>query len=423
MRSRLARLERPLLIGGLVLIVAHLLDLALSGPDTTLLGVVAIAAGPLVWLWARPRVTRLTRVAAGLAFGLVAAGFGIVSHGLHIVTSGPDRTDVTGVAFILGGLLLVASAAAAAAAPRRAPRHPGTGARALHALAWLIGAVVMVSFVALPIALAVMVTHAPRWPIDESELRVAHREVRVPMADGTTLAAWYVPSRNGAGVLLVHGSGGSRARVADRAAMLARHGYGVLALDLPGNGESDGRSNGLGYNAQPAIDAAVAYLARRPGVEPGRIAGFGVSLGAEVLLEAAARDLRLRAIVADGATRPMDATRYGDEGLAERITGWVQLQATRAISGMRPSPSITGLMPRIAPRPVLLVAGGGFPAEIPANRAYRTAGGPTTTLWERPDAGHTAGLKLRPREYERRTVGFLDRALGSCGAAQARACG
>jgi hypothetical protein len=90
---------------------------------------------------------------------------------------------------------------------------------------------------------------------------------------------------------------------------------------------------------------------------------------------------------------------------------WLMLQSVRGISGTRPSPSLVGLMPRIAPRPVLLVAGGGSPDEIPTNRAYRDAGGATTQLWERPQAAHTAGLKTRPAAYERRTVGFLDAAL------------
>ena len=69
-------------------------------------------------------------------------------------------------------------------------------------------------------------------------------------------------------------------------------------------------------------------------------------------------------------------------------------------------------MPRIAPRPVLLIAGGGDPDEIPTNRRYRDAGGSTVQLWELPDTGHTAGLRTHPVEYERRTTTFLDRALG-----------
>lgn len=410
-RERFARLERPLLLAGLALVTLHLLDLAFSGPDTTLLGVAVIVAAPLAWVFAQPRLLRPTRVALALSFGLIAVGFGFVSHGLHAIVSGPDWTDVSGLAFIVGGLLLVASAAAAAVAPARPRRPHGRVWRAARALAWLTGALVVLLLAVMPIALGVMVTHAPRWPIHESALAVPHREIRITDADGDELSGWYVPSRNGAAVLLIHGSGGSRARVADRAEMLARHGYGVLALDLAGNGESQGRSNGLGYNAQPAIDAALDYLARRPDVQPERIAGFGVSLGAEVLIEAAAHDRRLRALVADGPTRPMDGERYGDQSVTERVISWLMLQSVRGISGMRPSPSLVGLMPRIAPRPVLLVAAGGAPDEIPTNRAYRAAGGPTTQLWERPLAAHTAGLKLDPAEYERRAVGFLDDAL------------
>ena len=144
--------------------------------------------------------------------------------------------------------------------------------------------------------MGLMITHAPRWAIQESSLGIPHQEVAIETADGRELSAWYVPSRNRTAVLLSHGSGGSRERVAAHVRMLARHGYGVLALDNPGNGESEGHSNGLGDNAQPAVDAALRWLARRPDVDPQRIAGFGSSLGAEVLLEAAARDPRLRAV-------------------------------------------------------------------------------------------------------------------------------
>jgi hypothetical protein len=90
------------------------------------------------------------------------------------------------------------------------------------------------------------------------------------------------------------------------------------------------------------------------------------------------------------------------------------MEAIRGISGMREAPSLIGIMPRIAPRPVLLIAGGtgGAKDEIPANRLYRDAGGSTVQLWELADTGHTAGLRTHPAEYERRTTAFLDQALG-----------
>ena len=411
-RARLARLERPLLIGGLALIAIHLLDLAFSGPDASLAGVLAIVAVPVGWALAQPRVTRPTRLVLGLVVGLLAVGFGAVSHGLHVVNSGPDLRDVTGVGMIVGGALLAAAGIAALAAPRRAPRRTAPAWRLAHGAGWLAAVPVFAVLAVMPFAMALMVTHAPRWAIQESSLGVPHEEVGLETEDGRRLSGWYVPSRNGAAVLLSHGSGGSRERVVGHIRMLARHGYGVLALDNPGNGESDGHSNGLGSNAQPAVDTALRWLGRRPDVEPGRIAGFGISLGAEVLLEAAAREPRLRAVVADGPTRPMDGTRVNDPGPVGRAFGAVWGQAVRGISGTREAPSLLPIVPRIAPRPVLLIAGGvGAPAEIPANRAYRDAAGPTAQLWELPDAGHTGGLHTHPDAYARRTLAFLDHAL------------
>ena len=208
-----------------------------------------------------------------------------------------------------------------------------------------------------------------------------------------------------------HGSGGSRGRLPRHVRMLARHGYGVLALDNPGNGESDGHSNGLGDNAQPGLKAGLDYLERRPDVDATRIAGFGLSLGGEVLLEAAAHDRRLAAVVSDGATRPLDGDKVMHPAPLERAVTRLQIAMVRGISGMETSRSLLGIMPAIAPRPVLLVAGGGEPAEIPASRRYRDAGGRSVQLWEIPDAAHTGGLRKHPAEYERRTVGFLDAAL------------
>jgi alpha-beta hydrolase superfamily lysophospholipase len=411
-RAALARLERPLLAGGLALLTLHLLDLAISGPDTAVLGVVGIVAVPAAWLALQPRLVRPTRFALALLVGLLAFGFGVVSHGLHVVNSGPDWRDLTGVGMIAGGLALVVAAAAALAAPRRRPRREAPAWRVAHGAGWLAGAAVFLAYLVPSLVEVQMVTHAPRWAIQESSLRIPHEEVAVPTADGRELSAWYVPSRNRTAVLLDHGSGGSRERVAEHVEMLARHGYGVLALDLPGNGESEGHSNGLGDNAQPAVDAGLAYLARRDDVDRDRIAGYGISLGAEVLIEAASRDTRLRAVVADGATRPQDAEDAGDPPLYERPRLWLMLQAIRGVSGMRTSTSLNPMMERIAPRPVLLVAAGGFPQEIAANRTYQRHGGPTTELYELPEAGHTGGLRARPEEYERRTTAFLDRALG-----------
>ena len=187
----------------------------------------------------------------------------------------------------------------------------------------------------MPFAMALMATHAPRWEIQESSLGIPHEEVRIDASGDRTLSAWYVPSRNGAAVLVGHGSGGSRERVLEEIRLLARHGYGVLAFDLFGNGESTGHSNGLGDNAQPAVDAALDYVAGRPDVDPERIAAFGSSLGGEVLLEAAAREPRIKAVVSDGAARPEDQVEVTNGSRLESCRRSVQLQASASSSAAR----------------------------------------------------------------------------------------
>jgi uncharacterized protein len=410
-RERIARLERPLLLVGLALVALHLLDLAFSGPATTVVGVLAIVAVPAGWAFAQPRLVRPTRVLLGIVVGLVSFGFAVISHVLHIVNSGLDIRDLTGVGMAIGGLLLVASGLTALTARGRPPRRPGLGWRAAHAAGWLVGAVVVGVVGIMSFGFGLQITHAPRWTIQESSLAIPHQEVQIT-SGGRDLSAWYVPSTNGAAVLLSHGSGGSRERVVAHIRMLARHGYGVLALDNPGNGESEGHSNGLGDNAQPGIDAALGWLSRRPDVDPNRIAAFGTSLGGEVALEAAAHDPRIRAVVSDGAARPQDSTEAADLGPAEKTFGFLTMQVVRGVSGTHSAPSLFGLMPRIAPRPVLLIAGGAVDEEVVTNRRYQAEGGANVELWAVPGAGHTAGLRTRPADYERRTTTFLDEALG-----------
>jgi dienelactone hydrolase len=410
-RERIARLERPLLLVGLALVALHLLDLAFSGPATTVVGVLAIVAVPAGWAFAQPRLVRPTRVLLGIVVGLVSFGFAVISHVLHIVNSGLDIRDLTGVGMAIGGLLLVASGLAALTARGRPPRRPGLGWRAAHAAGWLVGAVVVGVVGIVSFGFGLQITHAPRWAIQESSLAIPHQEVQIT-SGGRDLSAWYVPSTNGAAVLLSHGSGGSRERVVAHIRMLARHGYGVLALDNPGNGESEGHSNGLGDNAQPGIDAALGWLSRRPDVDPNRIAAFGTSLGGEVALEAAAHDPRIRAVVSDGAARPQDSTEAADLGPAEKTFGFLTMQVVRGVSGTHSAPSLFGLMPRIAPQPVLLIAGGAVDEEVVTNRRYQAEGGANVELWAVPGAGHTAGLRTRPADYERRTTTFLDEALG-----------
>ena len=78
---------------------------------------------------------------------------------------------------------------------------------------------------------------------------------------------------------------------------MARHGYGVLLLDMRGQGESEGDPNAFGWESSKDLDAAIAFLTRRPDIEDGRIGGLGLSVGGELMIETAASNPALGAVV------------------------------------------------------------------------------------------------------------------------------
>jgi uncharacterized protein len=221
-----------------------------------------------------------------------------------------------------------------------------------------------------------------------------------------------VPSRNGAAVIAFPGRHGP----VRHARMLVSHGYGVLLLDRRGEGQSEGDFNARGWGGEPDLRAAVAYLRARPDVHGDRIGGLGLSVGGELLLQTAARDRGLRAVVSEGAGLRSAAEQKHMPNTPPEPIRWIapitmETAAGVILSDHLPPPDLADLMPRIAPRPVLLIRGMHGNPDESLNRAYRDAGGPTATLWEIHRATHTGGIAAAPGAYERRVVGFFDRAL------------
>ena len=260
----------------------------------------------------------------------------------------------------------------------------------------------------MPAGLAIVVTHKPRAVAAAADLGRASVPVALRTGDGLRLAGTYVPSRNGAAVLVFPG----RAQTLPHARLLVRHGYGVLLIDPRGQGRSDGDPNRRGWGGQPDITAAVDHLASRPGVRA--VGAVGLSVGGEMLLEAAARDPRPAAVVSEGAgVRSLAEQMHlpdAPESLRWLSTHLVETAAGIVLADHLPPPDLVELMPGIAPARVLLIRGrDGNPDEV-LNTVYRDAARGAATLWEAP-GGHTGALPQTPGEYERRVVGFLDRAL------------
>jgi alpha-beta hydrolase superfamily lysophospholipase len=110
--------------------------------------------------------------------------------------------------------------------------------------------------------------------------------------DGVVLAGtWYEPSARAApAVILVHMLHRSRRDWEALASRLASEGFGTLAFDLRGHGESQGTS-GADFGLMVAdVRAARRFVAGRPDVVQGRLGIAGASLGANLAALEAADD-------------------------------------------------------------------------------------------------------------------------------------
>ncbi len=350
-----------------------------------------------VLAWAYPRLRPGAQGAAALVCGALALVAAIVRWPAHSPTA-----SLAGVA----GAYLLATGSATLWRSRR----PGHAIARRTARAVLAAAAILLLVV--PVGTAILATQRARSWVAPAQLGGAYERVTLTTSDGLRLAGWYVPSRDGAAVIAFPGRRGP----VPHARMLARHGYGVLLLDPRGQGDSEGDINLYGWDGEADLRAAVDYLRRRPDVERGRIGGLGLSVGGELMLQAAAHDERLRAVVAEGAGARSLAEHRHTPGLGAVqawFTPWVALTAALTVLGdARPPADLAGLVRSIAPRPVLLIrALHGNPDES-LNRVYLARAGRPKALWEVARGGHTGALAAEPGEYERRVVGFFDAALG-----------
>lgn len=106
------------------------------------------------------------------------------------------------------------------------------------------------------------------------------------------------PPKASPGLLIVHGEGSHARRLLPLAWNLANRGYTVLLVSLPGYGLSSGPPDLAGPRAVEAVEAALDQLRRSPNVDSTRIAMWGMSQGATVVLQVAARRHDVKAVAA-----------------------------------------------------------------------------------------------------------------------------
>jgi hypothetical protein len=169
-------------------------------------------------------------------------------------------------------------------------------------------------------------------------------------------------------------------------------------------------SNNYGWDWPQDDAGALDFLRGRDDVDTRRIGALGLSTGADVLFEVAAKRRDAAALVTDGAAaasfEDWNRLRGNEIGTAP---GWLMFSTIGVLSGDPPGPPLEDLVPRMK-TPTLLVSAR-TAEEREFNDLYARAAGGRVAHWNLPDADHTRAIRRHRAEYEPRVVGFLDDAL------------
>lgn len=238
-----------------------------------------------------------------------------------------------------------------------------------------------------------------------------YEEVRFTGGDGMTLRGWWIPSKNGAAIILLHGYGSNRTQMLSRADILAGEGYGVLLYDLRAHGRSEGEYRTLGWADIRDVPGALEFVRSQPDVAEDKIGILGFSVGGQIALRAAAQFPEIDAVVAEEPAYVHTGDFPPTRGAHERSGAFVyrlDLPLIMLRTGERIPLGLIAVLPELATQPVLYLSSGhedGFGHRLVANFHQHTQ---NSSLWNVPEANHGTIPRDRPEEYKKRITEFLN---------------
>ncbi|HEU0293507.1 MAG TPA: alpha/beta fold hydrolase [Anaerolineales bacterium] len=244
-----------------------------------------------------------------------------------------------------------------------------------------------------------------------------YENVAIKSSDGLKLAGWFVPSQNGAVIMMQHGYKSNRRELLNEAEMMYRHGYGILLTTVRAHDQSDGEMITFGMNEVNDLEAWYQYLIARDDIDSNKIGILGNSYGGMLAIQYAARNKNIRAVVADCAFSSLNDTvsttvEFFTDLPAFPFAPLIVFWAERESGFKTEDIDTTKWIAQLSPRPVFLMQGG---ADVvisadSGQRLYDAAGEPKE-LWFDPELGHVKFDTERAEEFERRVSEFFDKYL------------
>ncbi len=262
-------------------------------------------------------------------------------------------------------------------------------------------------------------------------------DVTLRTADGLSLKGCYLKARGPRRGVILFGLefGSNRWACIPYCEDLLVAGYDVFTWEPRNQGDSDRQP---GYDPLQWVTqyelhdvrAALDYLKRRPDADPRGIGFFGISKGGSTGLIVFADDPYVRCFVTDGIFATYTT-------LVPYMRQWFRIYNDHyALQGLLPSwyygvigkvglrwaererhcrfPYLERAMPKLAPRPLLMIHGGGDTYIKPemARALFDLAREPKE-FWLVEGAKHNQAFHLAGEEYRRRVLEFFDRHLAA----------
>lgn len=250
-----------------------------------------------------------------------------------------------------------------------------------------------------------------------NDFGMEYEDVTVTNPDGMTLAGWFIPSQNGAVIIMQHGYKSTRDELLNEAQMMQAHGYGVLVTSVRAHDQSEGELITLGYYEMQDMEAWYQYLISRDDIDPEKIGIIGNSYGGMLSIQYAAQNENIKAVVANCAFSSMSDTvstsvrhftGLPDFPFVPLIVFWAENMTGIQMEEI----DTTQWIPNISPRPVFLMQGGKDTVISPeSGQILYDAANEPKELWFDPELGHVGFDKERAEEYEARVSAFFDQYL------------